>query len=66
MTPCIGNDPYCPCQDGDSCHYRDIPGSPGWPLPTVNRRRAMSEFRPTLCCDTHELAWAAGFFDGAD
>lgn len=25
----------------------------------------MSEpFRPTLCIDTHELAWAAGFFDG--
>lgn len=18
---CIGNDPYCPCQDGDLCHY---------------------------------------------
>jgi hypothetical protein len=21
-------------------------------------------FKPTLCIDTHELAWAAGFFDG--
>lgn len=21
--PCIGHDPLCPCQDGDSCHYRD-------------------------------------------
>lgn len=20
---CIGNDPLCPCQDGDACHYRD-------------------------------------------
>lgn len=20
--PCIGNDPTCPCQDGDMCHYR--------------------------------------------
>lgn len=19
---CIGNDPLCPCQDGDLCHYR--------------------------------------------
>ncbi len=20
---CIGHDPYCPCQDGDPCHYLD-------------------------------------------
>jgi len=20
---CIGNDPLCPCQDGDVCHYVD-------------------------------------------
>lgn len=20
---CIGDDPMCPCQDGDPCHYRD-------------------------------------------
>jgi len=20
--PCIGGDPTCPCQDGDSCNYR--------------------------------------------
>lgn len=25
---CIGNDPYCPCQDGFACHYVDLPGSP--------------------------------------
>lgn len=24
----------------------------------------MSEFKPMICVDTHELAWAAGFFDG--
>lgn len=23
--PCIGNDPTCPCQDGDLCHYVDDP-----------------------------------------
>lgn len=22
-APCIGHDPVCPCQDGDSCHYVD-------------------------------------------
>ncbi len=32
-SPCIGNDPHCPCQDGDACHYRDLPGSPAWPTP---------------------------------
>lgn len=21
---CIGNDPFCPCQDGDLCHYRGV------------------------------------------
>jgi hypothetical protein len=29
--PCIGNDPSCPCRDGDACHYRDVPGPKGWP-----------------------------------
>lgn len=31
--PCIGNDPTCPCQDGDPCHYRTYGNSPGWPIP---------------------------------
>ena len=30
MKACIGNDPYCPCQDGDACHYVDLPGSPAF------------------------------------
>lgn len=34
-TACVGNDPACPCQDGDACHYVDVDGSPamrrtGW------------------------------------
>lgn len=33
MTPCIGHDPGCPCQDGLACHYVDLPGSPAWPVP---------------------------------
>lgn len=24
-APCVGNDPACPCQDGDLCHYKDSP-----------------------------------------
>lgn len=28
--PCLGNDPLCPCQDGDMCHYR---GPDAWPVP---------------------------------
>lgn len=34
--PCIGNDPLCPCQDGDVCHYRDLPDSPAMPVPSHN------------------------------
>ena len=26
---CIGNDPFCPCQDGDMCHYA---GANAWPI----------------------------------
>lgn len=33
MSLCVGNDLACPCQDGDACHYVDLPGSPAWPLP---------------------------------
>jgi hypothetical protein len=29
--PCIGNDPTCPCQDGDCCHYG---GPDAWPVPS--------------------------------
>lgn len=25
QAPCSGADPSCPCQDGDTCHYRDSP-----------------------------------------
>jgi len=31
--PCIGNDPACPCQDGDACHYKDTPTTKAWPIP---------------------------------
>lgn len=25
---CPFGNPTCPCQDGDACHYVDLPGSP--------------------------------------
>jgi len=31
VKKCIGNDPLCPCQDGDMCHYE---GPDPWPIPT--------------------------------
>lgn len=31
--PCIGRDPLCPCQDGDSCHYVDTEDTKAWPIP---------------------------------
>jgi hypothetical protein len=30
--PCIGNDPLCPCQDGDACHYKDAGKTKAWPV----------------------------------
>lgn len=38
--PCIGNDPACPCQDGDPCHYRDHGGTKAMPQP---ERQPVSE-----------------------
>ena len=35
MSDCPFLDPYCPCQDGDACHYRDISGSPAITPPFV-------------------------------
>ncbi len=31
--PCPFGDPYCPCPDGDACHYVDLPGSPAMTPP---------------------------------
>ena len=33
--PCIGHDSYCPCQDGDSCHYKPTKVTPAWPIPEI-------------------------------
>lgn len=40
--PCPFGDPYCPCQDGDACHYVSLPGSPAMTPPrnTFDRMRA--------------------------
>lgn len=32
-TECEFGDPFCPCQDGDPCHYVDQPGSPAMIAP---------------------------------
>lgn len=38
--PCIGNDPLCPCQDGDACHYKDAAdGTKAWPVPQAEPKR---------------------------
>jgi len=31
--PCLGKDPFCPCQDGDPCHYEPFGDTPAL-LPT--------------------------------
>lgn len=32
LVSCVGNDPLCPCRDGDLCHYR---GKDAWPVSGV-------------------------------
>lgn len=34
LPACIGEDPTCPCQDGDACHYKTYGDSPAMPLPS--------------------------------
>jgi len=33
VSKCAFGDPLCPCQDGDPCHYVDLPDSPAMPPP---------------------------------
>jgi hypothetical protein len=42
MTACVYGDPFCPCQDGDSCHYRPVGESEAWRPPD-------SFWRPVPC-----------------
>jgi hypothetical protein len=41
--PCIGNNPACPCQDGDACHYKDTPTTKAWPIPQAEPKRPQIE-----------------------
>lgn len=48
--PCPHGDPTCPCQDGDACHYVDLPGSPAMPADQaeLNRQDAATELQTLL------------------
>ena len=45
MKRCIGNDPSCPCQDGDACHYRAVAGTPA-----MRKPKLLSEFHIAKTC----------------
>jgi hypothetical protein len=47
-NPCIGNDPLCPCQDGDACHYKDTPKTKGWPIPAAQGEPVAPDDLPPL------------------
>jgi hypothetical protein len=66
-TNCIGNDPACPCQDGDACHYRDIPGSPALPLPKAERIAIAlwRRFAPDYSVEWSDETHAAEYRDAA-
>jgi hypothetical protein len=53
VTLCIGRDPYCPCQDGDRCHYVADGATPAMPIPAptvtlINGREVASDSREWL------------------
>lgn len=70
LRKCAYGDPYCPCQDGDACHYVALPGSPAMKIAhvksdTTEQWRAknhvtdfeFSEVSALLCCaDPRDLA----------
>jgi hypothetical protein len=56
-APCIGSDPFCPCQDGLACHYKDTAdGTKGWPVPPPLLTLADEKI--------NELWWATQWCDG--
>lgn len=47
---CAYGDQYCPCQDGDACHYEWSKGSPPSPHPKHRYRRPIGE---CVTCDSN-------------
>jgi hypothetical protein len=39
LGPCPHGDIFCPCQDGDSCHYERTPATVAMPCPTMPQGR---------------------------
>jgi hypothetical protein len=69
-VPCIGRDPFCPCQDGDTCHYVDSGRTKAFPLPAASHppARGLGHFvtRSSANDDVEGFADAfrAGFKEG--
>ena len=68
--PCIGNNPACPCQDGDACHYRDTETTKAWPIPQTESQRPKIEvslaaghgyWGVAICIDVQSFALSAEF-----
>lgn len=69
---CIGQNPACPCQDGDACHYEDTPTTKGWPVPddqtgalrqqpeAVDHDRELLKFAAFAVGFTDRLTWTPG------
>lgn len=43
QSSCIGSDPLCPCQDGDSCHYVSTKKTKAFPIPQSEPARDVEE-----------------------
>ena len=45
---CPHGDPWCPCPDGDSCHYE---GEGAWGEPTAGQKAEWERMEPVLTCE---------------
>jgi hypothetical protein len=58
-SDCLGQDPACPCQDGDLCHYR---GPDAWPLPPLGTYLQMTAGEPRSCRGSEQRRMQMAFF----
>lgn len=53
---CPYGDPTCPCQDGDPCHYEDLPGSPAMTPPEPCATCEAASRHPHIRCEDHPFS----------
>lgn len=54
LKRCAGNDPACPCQDGDVCHYRDDPITS---TDGIRPHRELTEAEAKMARECNSIPW---------